>query len=67
MPIMNGLETLDEMKNRKINVKVILLSGDSSIENEALARGAMSFLEKPVDIQVLFDILNDIYWVESAK
>lgn len=67
MPVMNGLETLKELKKRKINVKVIIISADSSIENEALARGAVSFFEKPVDIQNLLEILNDIFLIKSGK
>jgi DNA-binding NtrC family response regulator len=67
MPVMNGLETLKELKKRKINVNVIIISADSSIENEALAQGAVSFFEKPVDIQNLLEILNDIFLVESTK
>ncbi len=57
MPIMNGLEVMDKLQQTEVKFNIIMISGDSSIEAEALAKGAMSFIEKPVDIINLCNLL----------
>ncbi|MBE6051329.1 MAG: chemotaxis response regulator protein-glutamate methylesterase [Clostridium sp.] len=51
MPIMNGLETLKILKNKKISTPVIMLSSltsENSVHTiECLALGATDFVEKP--------------------
>jgi two-component system response regulator FixJ len=46
---MSGLELLEEMKRRKINMPVIVISGyaDIPVAVKAMRNGAVSFLEKP--------------------
>lgn len=51
MPVMNGLELLKELRNRKIPAKVIMASTDTregaKITMDALDLGALDFVHKP--------------------
>ena len=51
MPVMNGIETLEEMRRRKIDTPVIMLSGltreGAAITLQALDLGAIDFITKP--------------------
>jgi DNA-binding NtrC family response regulator len=55
MPGMDGLETLKRIKERSPEIQVILLTGHATVEKgvEAIKLGAMDFVEKPADIEVL--------------
>lgn len=51
MPNKNGFEILKWIKEKNINVKVIIISAHASIQNAVAATklGAFDFLEKPID------------------
>jgi DNA-binding NtrC family response regulator len=55
MPGMDGLEVLSAIKERNPDIQIILLTGHATLEKgiEAMKLGAMDFIEKPADIQVL--------------
>ena len=55
MPRLNGIDTLQQALTRKPNLQIILLTGHATVQKgvEAMRLGAMDFLEKPVDIEVL--------------
>lgn len=55
MPEMDGLEVLQNIKEKKPELQVILLTGYGSVEKgvEAMRRGAMDFIEKPADLESL--------------
>lgn len=55
MPVKNGLETLAEIRQLKIPVKVLMLTakGDNADEAAGLSGGADDYLRKPFDIQIL--------------
>jgi FixJ family two-component response regulator len=57
MPEMSGLELQDQLTARNLNLPIIFLTafGTISASVRALKRGALDFLEKPVDDQVLVD------------
>lgn len=57
MPGMDGLEALQQIKERRPEIQVILLTGHATVEKgvEAIKMGAMDFVEKPADIEVLED------------
>ena len=61
MPDMNGIEVLRQIKEKEIDTKteIIILSayGDSMTVQGALKMGASYFLEKPVEIERLLNIL----------
>jgi DNA-binding NtrC family response regulator len=55
MPGMDGLEALQQMKAKRPELQVILLTGHASVEKgvEAIKLGAMDFVEKPADLDAL--------------
>jgi DNA-binding NtrC family response regulator len=57
MPGMDGLEALQQIKERRPEIQVILLTGHATVEKgvEAIKLGAMDFVEKPADLEVLED------------
>lgn len=65
MPEMDGYQVLEEIQAQKLKVIVIVVSGD--IQPEAQKRvvmlGALEFIKKPVDAQVLERVLDekDVY------
>ncbi|SRR5579883_462564 len=61
MPGMDGLETLEKLKEVRPDVPVIMISGHGTIETavEATKRGAFDFLEKPPDRQRLLLLVRN--------
>jgi DNA-binding NtrC family response regulator len=55
MPGIDGLETLRQVKEKRPDLEVIMLTGHSSVKSgiEAMKSGATDYLEKPVDLQAL--------------
>lgn len=55
MPGMDGLEALRQMKARRPELQVIVLTGHATVEKgvEAIRFGALDFIEKPADLEVL--------------
>lgn len=60
MPIMDGYETMQVIRQRDLPTMVIVVSGD--VQEEARTRviemGALDFIEKPIDNTKLFTILH---------
>jgi two-component system nitrogen regulation response regulator NtrX len=61
MPGMDGLETLDKLKEVRPDVPIIMISGHGTIETavEATKRGAFDFVEKPPDRQRLLLLVRN--------
>ncbi len=61
MPGMDGIETLEKLKEVRPEVPVIMISGHGTIETavEATKRGAFDFLEKPPDRQRLLLLVRN--------
>jgi DNA-binding response OmpR family regulator len=57
MPGMDGLETLQKIREKDPDAEIIMLSGHGSIKSgiEAIKLGAEDFLEKPVDLRELIE------------
>jgi DNA-binding NtrC family response regulator len=55
MPGMDGIETLKRLLAENPDLQVILLTGRGTVRSgvEAMASGAMEFLEKPADLDTL--------------
>lgn len=55
MPVMSGLELLDELRKLELSTLVLVLSayGDMANIRTAMNRGAFDFLTKPIDFQDL--------------
>jgi DNA-binding NtrC family response regulator len=55
MPGLDGIETLKRLLAQNPDLQVILLTGHATLEKgvEAMKSGAVEFLEKPVDLDLL--------------
>ena len=55
MPSMNGIDLQDKLASKKINMPIIFVSGHATIPMSvrAIKQGAINFLEKPYDSDVL--------------
>lgn len=67
MPELDGFGTLEEMKSRGISTPVVVVSGDiqPKAKERVMALGAKAFIQKPIDINVLKDVLKNL--VEPAS
>lgn len=61
MPEMGGLELQEELIKRNITIPIIFISGHAKIPDSAKAfrAGAVDFLEKPFDTQLLLERINE--------
>ena len=61
MPGMDGLEALARIKKTKPDIQVVLLTGHATVQKsvEAMKRGALEFLEKPIDLSTLSEIIAE--------
>lgn len=57
MPGMDGIAAMQQMKEKQPELQVILLTGHATVEKgvEAIKLGAMDFVEKPADLELLRD------------
>jgi len=58
MPKKNGIETTREILNFDKNARIIIISGDLTIENEVLNQGAKLFIKKPFSYHELVKGIN---------
>jgi DNA-binding NtrC family response regulator len=60
MPGLGGLDVIRHLKRDHPSIEVVLLSGHGSKDyvEEGLSLGAFDYLQKPVDIEELVDILK---------
>ncbi len=61
MPGMDGFQALKEIKTKRPESQIILLTGHATVEKgvEAMKMGATDFLEKPADIEALEKKIKD--------
>jgi len=75
MPYMSGLELQDELVKRNSEIPIVFLSGhaDIPVSSRAFRAGAVDFLEKPFDVEVLLERINEmveqlvVTWPEVKK
>jgi RNA polymerase sigma factor (sigma-70 family) len=69
MPGMTGLELQTALRERHIDLPVVVLTahGDVATARAALKNGAFDFLEKPVDDAMLLDVLHNALRVERER
>jgi CheY-like chemotaxis protein len=62
MPIMDGFEALEKIKEFDKNAKVVIISADIQklSMDKALQLGAFNFIKKPIDLIKMQQILNKI-------
>ena len=63
MPGMDGIETLKEIKIKKPDVEVIMLTGHASVESgiQGMQLGAFDYVMKPVPLDELLDKMRQAY------
>ena len=61
MPGMDGIETLKRLRKLNPDSQVLLLTGRATVKKatEAMRLGALDLLEKPVDIEVLVEKIEE--------
>ena len=61
MPHGSGFAVQDALKHSRVDVPVVIMTGDDSAESRvrALDQGASAYLRKPVDDVVLLDAIQD--------
>jgi two-component system response regulator FixJ len=66
---MNGLELQAALRERNISLPVVVLTahGDVTATRTALKNGAVDFLEKPVDDEVLIDVLKNAIRIDDER
>lgn len=69
MPGMHGLELQAVLVQRKVELPVVVLTayGDVTTARTALKNGATDFLEKPVDDDVLIDVLRNAIRLDEER
>jgi DNA-binding NtrC family response regulator len=62
MPIMDGMELLQQMKEEASDVPIIMISGHGTLETavQAIKMGAFDFIEKPLDLNRILVILRNV-------
>ena len=60
MPIKNGLDATKEIIQIEAGAKIIFVSADSQIREEAFMAGAVGFLEKPFKIKDIITTINNM-------
>ena len=58
LPIMNGIETTKEIIRMDPSAKIIFLSADINVKEEAMQAGAFTFLKKPVSINNIISAVH---------
>ena len=55
MPVMNGIEFLEELQKKENDIPVIMITGHGDVDTavEALKKGAFDFIQKPLDLNRL--------------
>ena len=61
MPRMNGFDVQAALAEARANVPVVIITGDDSTESRerTLGRGAIAYLRKPVDEEMLLDAIQN--------
>src|SRR4029077_14746273 len=69
MPGMTGLELQAALRERQMEVPVVVLTahGDVATARAALKNGAFDFLEKPIDDGMLLDVLQNALRVDRER
>lgn len=60
MPVMTGMELLQQMRNRGLQIPFVVITafGDQKLVVQALKLGAFDFIEKPFELDHVFKIVE---------
>lgn len=69
MPEMSGLDLHDHFKEQGVRIPIIYMTGHASvpIAVEAMKKGAVTYLEKPLDVGVLQKTLATVFSAEGIQ
>ncbi len=69
LPDASGIEVLQEIISRKIDIPVVVISGHANIDVavKAVTLGAYDFLEKPLSIDKLMNVINNALEISHLK
>ena len=69
MPGMDGVETLVEMKKKKPQLPVVMLTGHATVESgiQGMKKGAFAYVMKPVALDELLDKLQKAFDRKSVQ
>jgi EAL domain-containing protein (putative c-di-GMP-specific phosphodiesterase class I) len=72
MPGMDGIQLLERVRSRDLDVPVVLITGNPSVDTaiRAMEQGALRYLVKPVDSGVLLKVVGDavrLHRIAKAK
>jgi two-component system chemotaxis response regulator CheY len=68
LPGLSGVDVTKEMIKAEPDTRVIFLSGDTGMREEAIKAGAFLFLEKPVGLKDIFEAIESaIAYLPVAK
>jgi DNA-binding NtrC family response regulator len=59
LPHMNGIDVAKEILKAEPGTRIIFLSGDADIKDEALKAGAFQFLKKPTSLRDIMGSIQD--------
>jgi two-component SAPR family response regulator len=65
MPSKNGLDTTKELLSIKPEIKIIFVSADYTVGNQAFEVGAIDFLEKPIDFNTVNSMIEKYSSIRS--
>lgn len=65
LPTMNGIDTAREILKIDPGAKIIFLSADADVKEEAMKAGAYKFLKKPASIKDIIDAVQEIVPVQK--
>lgn len=60
LPIMSGIETTEEILKINPETKIIFLSADAAVREEALAAGAVAFIRKPASMNMIVNKIEEV-------
>jgi len=60
LPTMNGIEVTKRILEIDPDTKIVFLSADISVKEEALKSGAFTFLAKPVSLNIIINAVDTI-------
>jgi two-component system chemotaxis response regulator CheY len=67
MPVKNGLDTTKEILAINPDAKIIFSIADYTVREKALEVGAIAFLEKPIDFNTLFNVIEKLSITQSLN
>jgi FixJ family two-component response regulator len=58
LPDMDGLDVMKGILAQRQGTKIVFISGDDSVRQEAMNAGAKVFMKKPTDIKVITETIT---------